>query len=81
MFFFTRIFINPQYVQKIYKKLINRKQDKLNMENKSENENKNKTKMRIYEDQTQLQQFIEPEWMKILKDFMKKNRIIEIKQR
>jgi len=51
------------------------------MENKPENENKNKTKMRIYEDQTQIQQFVEPEWMKILKEFMKKNSIIEIKQR
>jgi len=30
-------------------------------------ENKSKNKMKIYEDQTQIQQFVEPEWMKILK--------------
>ena len=44
------------------------------MENKPENENKNKTKMRIYEDQTQLQQFIEPEWMKILRSILEKRQ-------
>jgi len=46
------------------------------MENKPENENKNKTKMRIYEDQTQLQQFVEPEWMKILKKIMEKRQSV-----
>jgi hypothetical protein len=30
-------------------------------------ENKPKNRMRVYEDQTQLQQFAEPEWMRILK--------------
>ena len=39
-----------------------------------ENEPKNKIKMKIYEDQTQLQQFVEPEWMKIIRG------IIEQKQ-
>jgi len=46
------------------------------MENKPENENKNKTKMRIYEDQTQLQQFVEPEWMIILKKLMGKQQSV-----
>jgi len=36
-------------------------------------ENKNKVKMKIYEDQTQIQQFVEPEWMKILKEFIENN--------
>ena len=37
-------------------------------------ENKPKIKMRIYEDQTQIHDFVEPEWMKILK------RILEQKE-
>ena len=37
-------------------------------------ENENKSKMRIYEDQTQIQDFVEPEWMKIIK------RLLEQKQ-
>ena len=54
-----------------------------NTENKQpENENKNKPKMRIYEDQTQLSEFVEPEWMKILKSLLnKKEKLIELKQR
>ncbi len=45
-------------------------------------ENKPKNKMRIYEDQTQIQQFVEPEWMTIIKSLMeKKENIIELKQR
>ena len=36
-------------------------------------ENKNKVKMKIYEDQTQIQQFVEPEWMKILKRLIENN--------
>lgn len=36
-------------------------------------ENKNKIKMKIYEDQMQIQQFVEPEWMKILKRLIEKN--------
>ena len=52
---------------------------KSNMENKI---NKNKPKMRIYEDQTQLQQFVEPEWMKILRRLIEDkstNREIQLK--
>ena len=45
-----------------------------NTENKSENENKPKLKARIYEDQTQLQQFVEPEWMKILRGLIEQNQ-------
>ena len=36
-------------------------------------ENKSKNKMKIYEDQTQIQQFVEPEWMKILKRLIENN--------
>ena len=42
------------------------------MEN-TENKSKNKIKMRIYEDQTQLSEFVEPEWMKILKKLIENN--------
>ena len=38
-----------------------------------ETENKPKNNMRIYEDQTQIQQFVEPEWMKILRGIMESN--------
>ena len=38
-----------------------------------ETENKPKNNMRIYEDQTQIQQFVEPEWMKILRKLMENN--------
>ena len=48
-------------------------------ENKQENNNNNnnnkpKIKARIYEDQTQIQQFGEPEWMKILKRLLEQNQ-------
>lgn len=33
-------------------------------------ENKPKNSMRIYEDQMQIHQFVEPEWMKILKNLL-----------
>lgn len=49
-------------------------------ENKSENENKNKPKMRIYEDQTQIQDFVEPEWMKILRGLIESNSKINENQ-
>jgi len=39
-------------------------------------ENKNQTNMKIYGDQTPLQQFVEPEWMKILRGLIE-NRQIE----
>ncbi|MEK6885685.1 MAG: hypothetical protein AABX17_01840 [Nanoarchaeota archaeon] len=38
-----------------------------------ETENKPKNNMRIYEDQTQIQQFVEPEWMKILRGIIESN--------
>jgi hypothetical protein len=42
------------------------------MEDKSEKENKNKVKMKIYEDQTQIQDFVEPKWMKILEKILER---------
>ena len=36
-------------------------------------ENKPKNRIRIYEDQTKLPQFVEPEWMKILKSLIENN--------
>ena len=45
-------------------------------------ENKPKNKMRIYEDQTELTRFVEPEWMKILRNLIeKRDNIMEVKQR
>jgi len=44
------------------------------------NENKNKSKMRIYEDQTRLQDFVEPEWMKILRELIESNSKINENQ-
>ena len=39
-------------------------------------------KFKIYEDQTQLQEFVAPEWIRIIKDFLEnKNRIMEVKHR
>ena len=48
------------------------------MEN-AENKSKNKIKMRIYEDQTQIQQFVEPEWMKILKTLIEQNKLEKLR--
>ena len=45
-----------------------------------ETENKPKNKMKIYEDQTQLQQFVEPEWMKILQRIIESNSKINENQ-
>jgi len=45
------------------------------MKENMETENKPKNKMKIYEDQTQLQQFVEPEWMKILKTLIEQNKM------
>ena len=39
-----------------------------------ENENKLKNKFKIYEDQTQLQQFVEPEWMKIIESLLEQKQ-------
>jgi len=36
-------------------------------------EDKNKVNMKIYGDQTPLQQFVEPEWMRILKSLIENN--------
>lgn len=38
-------------------------------------ENKPKNKIRIYEDQTQIQQFVEPEWMKILRVMLEQKQL------
>ena len=40
-----------------------------------EAENKPKNKMKIYEDQTQLQQFVEPEWMKTLRAILEQREL------
>lgn len=42
-----------------------------------EAENILKNRMKIYEDQTQIQQFVEPEWMKILRVILEENKHIE----
>jgi len=45
------------------------------MENKNKpNENKNKSKMRIYKNQTQIQDFVEPEWMKIIESLLEQKQ-------
>ena len=44
-------------------------------ENKQENAHENKFKFKIYEDQTQIHDFVEPEWMKILKVLIEQNKL------
>jgi len=38
-----------------------------------ETENKPKNKFKIYEDQMQIQDFVEPQWMKIIKKLIENN--------
>jgi len=40
----------------------------------TENKPENKSKMRIYEDQTQIQDFVEPQWMKIIESLLEQKQ-------